>query len=167
MAALGQLSRNFSSYFQVIRNVRHVPLSLCGRSTNNKLTSNYIRVIHKRDFAKLDNLRNVLSNNPNSQTSSVSHSCHRIASIYRMMSSDRNSLSACWKCGKQVDAVQNMFFCECGIVQSPSESFNYFEVLGVETSFKQDSRQLTEIYRNLQRQLHPDRFSQKSEVSIV
>lgn len=40
---------------------------------------------------------------------------------------------------------------------------NYFEILGLPVSFDIDQAQLTERYRDLQKQVHPDRHSHQSD----
>lgn len=40
---------------------------------------------------------------------------------------------------------------------------NYFELFGLPVSFEIDIRQLSEIYRDLQRTVHPDRFANASD----
>ena len=70
----------------------------------------------------------------------------------------------CWKCGAE---TTHLYFCQkCGIIQSTREDVNYFKVLGFPTKFDVDTKQLTQNFRQLQRQLHPDRFTQKSKVGL-
>uniref|UniRef100_A0A6I8PSW4 HscB mitochondrial iron-sulfur cluster co-chaperone n=1 Tax=Xenopus tropicalis TaxID=8364 RepID=A0A6I8PSW4_XENTR len=55
-------------------------------------------------------------------------------------------------------------FCPtCTSLQPPDESKDFFQVLDCEKSFNVDTQELQRKYRNLQRLLHPDFFSQKSE----
>ena len=56
------------------------------------------------------------------------------------------------------------YFCLCGVVQPPSANRSLFEVMGVPEAFDIDVRDLSDKFRNLQRILHPDKYSQKSEV---
>lgn len=69
----------------------------------------------------------------------------------------------CWKCGNNVDNKEQLFFCKCGVVQSIKE-VDYFELMGIPESFDIDLTSLTQRYRDLQRQLHPDKYTLKSEV---
>jgi len=72
----------------------------------------------------------------------------------------------CWKCGDMINLNQDLFCNSCEVVQKPTDDANYFEILGVEKEFDVDAKELTKKFRLLQMQLHPDRFTQKSEVSI-
>lgn len=71
----------------------------------------------------------------------------------------------CWKCGDMINLNQDLFCNSCEVVQKPSDDVNYFEILSVEKQFDLDAKELTKKFRLLQMQLHPDRFTQKSEVS--
>lgn len=70
----------------------------------------------------------------------------------------------CWKCHRSIDYTKEQFFCECGVIQPENSQRTFFEVLGVETSFDVDLRELSQKFRQLQSSLHPDKFAQKSEV---
>ena len=73
----------------------------------------------------------------------------------------------CWKCGHHLDSYTERFFCKCGLIQPCNADLNFFEVMGMETTFDTDLILLHERLRDLQRDLHPDRFSQKSSVIII
>ncbi|XP_046457038.1 iron-sulfur cluster co-chaperone protein HscB-like [Daphnia pulex] len=75
---------------------------------------------------------------------------------------DSDSVS-CWKCGVIVDLNKDLFCDYCEVVQKPKGDADYFTIFGMEKSFEIDARELTKNFRLLQMQLHPDRFSQKSE----
>ncbi|XP_053325638.1 iron-sulfur cluster co-chaperone protein HscB [Spea bombifrons] len=69
----------------------------------------------------------------------------------------------CWSCQSVVSHAD--FFCpSCNSLQPPDERKDYFQVLDCETSFDLDIQELQKKYRNLQRFLHPDYFSQKSQI---
>ncbi|XP_029634057.1 iron-sulfur cluster co-chaperone protein HscB [Octopus sinensis] len=70
----------------------------------------------------------------------------------------------CWKCHKTRSPNKDIFFCFCGAILSPSKNLTYFKLLGLEEGFEIDSDILTRRYKDLQRILHPDKFSQKSEM---
>ncbi|KAK3097775.1 hypothetical protein FSP39_013081 [Pinctada imbricata] len=53
-----------------------------------------------------------------------------------------------------------MFFCECGVIQEV-DKLGYFQVLGMPEKFDVDLESLSQNYKNLQRQLHPDKHSLK------
>lgn len=69
----------------------------------------------------------------------------------------------CWNCGKKRDADKEIFFCFCGAILPPSDRSTYFDLLGMKQSFELDTELLTKKYKDLQRILHPDKFSQKSQ----
>lgn len=70
----------------------------------------------------------------------------------------------CWKCGNKMDNNEELFFCKCGVVQD-IKGLTFFELMGIPESFDIDVTSLTQKYRDLQRQLHPDKHTLKSEVS--
>ena len=66
----------------------------------------------------------------------------------------------CWSCTSTVDI--NSFFCEtCHIIQNPAD-ITHFERFGLPAIFELDLNDLYKRYLDLQRQVHPDRFVQKS-----
>ena len=69
----------------------------------------------------------------------------------------------CWKCGKDTDVDKEMFFCQCGVIQEV-DKLNYFQILRLPEEYDVDLESLSNKYKNLQKQLHPDKFSLKSEV---
>jgi len=70
-------------------------------------------------------------------------------------------MSSCWKCGTVI--VEKLLFCEsCSVVQKP-KNLHHFDVIGVSKSFNVDTLELTKNFRQLQSQLHPDKFTQKSK----
>lgn len=75
-----------------------------------------------------------------------------------------NSLkSFCWKCG-EVSEIQTLFCSVCKVIQKPVGFVNFFEILGVRKAFDLDVTLLTKKFRQMQMQLHPDRFMTKSQV---
>ena len=72
--------------------------------------------------------------------------------------------SQCWKCGRDLEERVEQFFCECGVVLPVNECLNYFDVMGVSMTFELDPATLRGIFRNLQKDLHPDKFSKQSKV---
>lgn len=68
----------------------------------------------------------------------------------------------CWNCQKHV--YLDVFFCpSCSAIQPPDQSKDYFQIMSSERTFMVNVQKLQEQYRNLQRLLHPDYFSQKSQ----
>lgn len=69
----------------------------------------------------------------------------------------------CWNCGRETDALKELFFCECGVVQSPATEVTYFTLFNMDETFNVDLKALGEVYKYLQKHLHPDMYSQKTE----
>lgn len=69
----------------------------------------------------------------------------------------------CWRCEKLLDCEREKFFCaSCRIIQPPVKCVNYFQYLDQPLSFDVDQPSLAAYFKNLQRQLHPDRFTNRS-----
>jgi molecular chaperone HscB len=71
---------------------------------------------------------------------------------------------SCWKCGSKIcDGCS--IFCgstTCGSIQKlDSKSCNYFCLLGVPEAYDIDNQKLESEYKNLQKLLHPDKFTMK------
>lgn len=70
----------------------------------------------------------------------------------------------CWKCGSTEKGTY--FFCEhCKALQKPDDNANYFHLLGAHESFDINLSDLSKKYRQLQSVLHPDKFSNATDVS--
>ncbi|XP_075687135.1 iron-sulfur cluster co-chaperone protein HscB isoform X2 [Rhinoderma darwinii] len=68
----------------------------------------------------------------------------------------------CWNCQSAVSSTE-LFCPSCSSLQPPNESKDFFQILNCERTFIIDVQELQRKYRNLQRLLHPDYFSQKSQ----
>jgi molecular chaperone HscB len=66
----------------------------------------------------------------------------------------------CWSCQKE--AGSDPLCQSCRAIQPPTAGITFFEALGLPRSFLIDPVQLEERLKDLSRQLHPDRFAQKS-----
>ncbi|KAJ3441894.1 iron-sulfur cluster co-chaperone protein hscb [Anaeramoeba flamelloides] len=63
----------------------------------------------------------------------------------------------CWHCDQELES--NCLFCSgCKKLQPPNEKSDYFELLGVEKRFDLDINKLNDSFKNLQKQVHPDKF---------
>lgn len=69
----------------------------------------------------------------------------------------------CWKCGRDLEDLFERF-CSCGMVQCVNEYVNYFDVMGVPVTFDLERATLHGRFRNLQKDLHPDKFSKRSKI---
>ena len=63
----------------------------------------------------------------------------------------------CWSCQKNAGA--GAFCVACGAVQSPDDAQDLFAVLGVPARFSVDLAAAEAAYKDLSRQVHPDRFA--------
>ncbi|XP_071955739.1 iron-sulfur cluster co-chaperone protein HscB-like [Antedon mediterranea] len=73
--------------------------------------------------------------------------------------------SICWNClaSNSHPEIGVNFFCEsCKMIQPCQENIDYFQRMSLLKSFDIDTKELTQTFRNFQRLLHPDKFSQKS-----
>lgn len=72
----------------------------------------------------------------------------------------------CWKCGKNLQDI--LFFCDqCSSLQRASSTSNYFEIIGVDCAYDLSLAEISKKYKNLQSQLHPDKFGNKTEEEKV
>mmetsp|Transcript_12657 Transcript_12657/g.18646 ORF Transcript_12657/g.18646 Transcript_12657/m.18646 type:complete len:261 (-) Transcript_12657:60-842(-) len=74
---------------------------------------------------------------------------------------DTNKLDACWSCGERHKCKG--FFCGCGAIQPLRDATNYFEILKCPVHFDLDMKFLESNFWALQKKLHPDLFSHKSQ----
>src|SRR5271165_7026549 len=67
-------------------------------------------------------------------------------------------VAACWSCGASLSSAQP--FCEqCGKVQAPAESVDYFAVFGLPRKLNIDLLALERSFYRLSRKLHPDLYA--------
>jgi hypothetical protein len=69
----------------------------------------------------------------------------------------------CWDCRAQLKAT-SVFCASCRIIQPPIGSQNAFQVFTLPYKFNLSAKLLERQYLALQKQLHPDNFSLKSNV---
>ncbi|XP_061174083.1 iron-sulfur cluster co-chaperone protein HscB-like [Saccostrea echinata] len=128
-----ELHSNHGQFNQFVKNTRNLSSDILGRRPVNSIS--IVSANHTFTLPK---------NNYNTR--------------YFSSNSDRT----CWKCGDKVDTKEELFFCKCGVVQDV-KGLDFFELMGFPESFDIDTKLLTRRYRDLQRQLHPDKYSLKSE----
>lgn len=91
--------------------------------------------------------------------------CHSNAAKRRLTLNSFSTVNVtvnrlCWNCGSSAD----LFFCSfCKVIQPPDNKTNYFDILNCEEKFSLDTQKLQKKYVELQRFLHPDNFTQKSQ----
>lgn len=74
----------------------------------------------------------------------------------------------CWNCQTILDIRPCLFCKSCSIIQSPEDqNLNYFELFNINVQYDIDTAILTSNFRKLQNLMHPDRFSNKTEVNFV
>lgn len=73
----------------------------------------------------------------------------------------------CWKCDAKTNEKAELFFCNCGVVQKVPSDLSFFDAMECPEEFDIDPAKLAEVYKERQKNLHPDKFSQKSEVCLA
>ncbi|XP_036383071.1 iron-sulfur cluster co-chaperone protein HscB [Megalops cyprinoides] len=74
-----------------------------------------------------------------------------------------SEIRSCWKCGVPVHLTPAFFCPACKVIQAPEEHANYFDIMDCDKSFALDTQRLQKRYLHLQRSLHPDNFSRKTQ----
>uniref|UniRef100_A0A8C8VLF2 HscB mitochondrial iron-sulfur cluster cochaperone n=1 Tax=Pelusios castaneus TaxID=367368 RepID=A0A8C8VLF2_9SAUR len=88
-----------------------------------------------------------------------------VASRLHCAERDSSPASRCWSCGSPFPARGGLpRFCPaCQALQPPEPRPDLFRIMGCDCSFNIDVQQLQQRFRSLQRSLHPDYFSQRSQ----
>ena len=139
--------RNVIGWFQVIRNVANVSVA---RTTP---LSAFRKQFNRLHYSIVHEAANPL-------TRATGPIVFRFCPHYSSSEIKQN----CWKCKKEIDPKRDQYFCGCGLIQPPVEERNYFGVVNMEEDFNIDTKKMTQTFKWLQTQLHPDKFAQKSEV---
>lgn len=61
----------------------------------------------------------------------------------------------------------DLFCSKCKVLQEPPENLTYFDIIGISRSYDVNITEIQKKYKELQKLLHPDKYSTKSEVSGV
>nr|XP_030716575.1 iron-sulfur cluster co-chaperone protein HscB isoform X2 [Globicephala melas] len=74
----------------------------------------------------------------------------------------------CWNCGGLGGPLRgDRFFCpQCRALQPPDPTRDYFSLMDCNRSFRVDTAKLQHRYQQLQRLIHPDFFSQRSQLKL-
>jgi hypothetical protein len=75
----------------------------------------------------------------------------------------------CWSCQRVFNEKEaKKLVCPCSkeIIQAPNKNLNYFELFNLDASFNINQKDLTKSFRDLMRILHPDKFTNKSNVNL-
>ena len=76
-----------------------------------------------------------------------------------------DSPAKCWNC--EYPYKSEVFCQKCKTLQVPPENLNYFQILGIKENYDVQANEIKQKYRELQNVLHPDKFSNRSEVKII
>lgn len=71
----------------------------------------------------------------------------------------------CWNCNFVYKS--DLFCSKCKVLQEPPENLTYFDIIGIAKSYDINITEIQKKYKDLQKVLHPDKFSTKSEVSKI
>ncbi|KAI4454371.1 iron-sulfur cluster co-chaperone protein hscb [Holotrichia oblita] len=115
----------------------------------------------------LDRFLNYINRcNYSRQTSTYNNGLHNLksASLQFFRSTQNTSLLKCWKCGIERKNVSDLFCESCHSIQNPHEKGNYFKVFNLDVTYDVNQKALTNSYRKMQSVLHPDKFSNKSDI---
>ncbi|XP_042818326.1 iron-sulfur cluster co-chaperone protein HscB isoform X2 [Panthera tigris] len=79
-----------------------------------------------------------------------------------------NNSPQCWNCGGPgVPKRGDGFFCpQCRALQPPDLTRDYFSLMDCNRAFAVDTAKLQNRYQQLQRLVHPDFFSQRSQLKL-
>lgn len=74
----------------------------------------------------------------------------------------------CWNC-QTILNIRPSLFCEnCSLIQSSEQqNFNYFELFNIPNQYDINTEQLTTNFRKLQNLVHPDKYSNKTQVNFI
>ncbi|CAD1476767.1 unnamed protein product, partial [Heterotrigona itama] len=72
-----------------------------------------------------------------------------------------DSPSKCWNCNFVYKS--DLFCSKCKVLQEPPESLTYFDIIGISRSYDVKITEIQKKYKELQKLLHPDKYSTKSE----
>ncbi|XP_017788355.1 PREDICTED: iron-sulfur cluster co-chaperone protein HscB, mitochondrial [Habropoda laboriosa] len=80
--------------------------------------------------------------------------------IHALRYSSDSSLK-CWNCN--FTHKSDLFCSKCKVLQVPPENVTYFDIMAISKSYDVTFLDVQKKYKELQKQLHPDKFSNKSE----
>lgn len=74
----------------------------------------------------------------------------------------------CWNC-QTILNTRPCLFCEnCSLIQSPEQpNLNYFKLFNIHEQYDIDTGRLVSKFRELQNLMHPDKFSNKTQVKLI
>ena len=75
-------------------------------------------------------------------------------------------MSPCWKCSTLQDTNHSMHCHQCNVLCAPPSQTNFFDLMQQPKNFEIDLKNLAKIFKQLQSQLHPDRYSTREEQEL-
>jgi hypothetical protein len=76
-------------------------------------------------------------------------------------------IEKCWQCQRSIDRNECLAYCPCEkhVLLPVRSEIDYFRLFDFPRSFEIDTKQLTRIFRDKIKYLHPDVSTNKSDVS--
>ena len=75
-------------------------------------------------------------------------------------------VSPCWNCSTLQDTNHSMHCHQCKVLCAPPSQTNFFDLMQQPKNFEIDLKNLAKIFKKLQSQLHPDRYSTREEQEL-
>lgn len=73
----------------------------------------------------------------------------------------------CWSCNRKLNEKEYKSpFCPCEKILPTNKNINYYELFNLDIDYNIDRANLTKRFRQLMRKLHPDLYTQDSEVFL-
>lgn len=73
----------------------------------------------------------------------------------------------CWNCQTVLDNKPCLFCKNCSLIQSPEQpNLNYFKLFNIQEQYDIDIGELILKFRELQSLMHPDKFSNATQVKL-
>ncbi len=96
---------------------------------------------------------------------------HRCVNLKKFGTLNLKLSSNCWKCGFKLPKQFCVFCNSCNKIQKINvDKINYFDIFGLKSIYKMDSKVLEAAFKDLQNVTHPDKFNNESsyekEVSV-
>ncbi|CAF4812986.1 unnamed protein product [Rotaria sp. Silwood1] len=93
-------------------------------------------------------------------------SLSRFIFIPRSTINTSSLIEQCWQCQRKIDRNESQAYCPCEkhVLLPVRSEIDYFHLFDLPRSFELDIKQLTKMFRNKMKFLHPDLFSNKSDI---
>ncbi|CAF4441544.1 unnamed protein product [Rotaria socialis] len=75
-------------------------------------------------------------------------------------------IEQCWECQRELDRNECLSYCPCEkrVLLPVCSEIDYFRLFDLSRSFEIDTKRLTTMFRNKMKYLHPDLYSNKSDI---